>query len=539
MAYKTYLPSAATQREPESANQVPNNAGGYTFTVTPEQKLLRFLILGTEGGTYYQDEKKHTKDNYESVKALIRSDYGPEVPELVFKVSDENRAPKNEPAILVLAACTVFGSDVTRRAAYAVLPNVCRIPTHLFHFLSYRKAMREGNGKKGALGSRGSRRAVAQWYQVRAPQNLAYTTAKYQQRDGWSNRDVLRLARPHPDQTVHSQVPTWNDVTKCVIGKGDRSQIPVLAAIDECHSDGLPLSRGLELIRQFNLSHEMLPSAVLKLPEVWEAFLESGIGYTALIRNLGRMGSLDLLTQGSNASKRVLELLANTEEMKKKRVHPLAILQAGAIYESGKGIKGDLTWKPNQRIVDGLTDAFYAAFDQVPSTGKRFYLACDVSASMEWGPIAGMPPITPQIGAAVMALLTMKREQASMIYGFSNDLVEVPISPRMRLDAVIQTMAGIPMGGTDCSAPMLHALRDKLAVDTFVVYTDNETWAGSIHPHIALEQYRQKMGLNAKLIVCGMTATEFTIADPADFGMLDVVGFDSNTPQAISEFAMM
>ena len=34
------------------------------------------------------------------------------------------------------------------------------------------------------------------------------------------------------------------------------------------------------------------------------------------------------------------------------------------------------------------------------------------------------------------------------------------------------------MGGTDCAQPMLYAKRKKLAVDVFIVYTDNETWAG-------------------------------------------------------------
>jgi 60 kDa SS-A/Ro ribonucleoprotein len=530
MAYTTYLPSQATQREPESPAQVPNNAGGYTFTVTPEQRLLRFLILGTEGGTYYQGEKDITKQNYESIKALIRSEFGTSVPQMTAIVSQENRAPKNEPAIMTLAACTVFGDDGVRKLAYSLLPNVCRIPTHLFHFMSYRKAMK---GNNTGLGSRASRRAVAQWYANRTTQNLVYTTAKYQQRDGWSNADLFRIARPKVAET------TWNEAAKCVLSKGDRSQIPLLAAIDEVHTDGLPLSRGLELIKQHNLSHEMLPSGVLKMPEVWEAMLDSGIGYTALIRNLGRMSAIKLLDQGSAAAKRVQTLLSDTAALKKARVHPLAILQAGAIYESGKGIKGDLTWMTNQRIVDALNDAFYAAFDHVPATGKRFYLGVDVSGSMSWGAVAGMAPITPAIGAAVMALLTMRRESGSMVYGFSNKLVEVPISPKQRLDAVIKTMQKIPMGGTDCAAPMVHALKEKIPVDTFVVYTDNETWAGSVHPHVALQQYRQKMGINAKLIVCGMTATEFTIADPSDFNMLDVVGFDSNTPQAISEFALM
>jgi 60 kDa SS-A/Ro ribonucleoprotein len=44
------------------------------------------------------------------------------------------------------------------------------------------------------------------------------------------------------------------------------------------------------------------------------------------------------------------------------------------------------------------------------------------------------------------------------------------------------------------------------------------------------------MGIQAKLVVVAMTSTAFTIAVPDDVGMMDVVGFDANTPSAISEF---
>ena len=47
------------------------------------------------------------------------------------------------------------------------------------------------------------------------------------------------------------------------------------------------------------------------------------------------------------------------------------------------------------------------------------------------------------------------------------------------------------------------------------------------------------MGINAKLIVCGMTATNFTIADPLDSRMLDVVGADTNLPDIVREFAKL
>jgi 60 kDa SS-A/Ro ribonucleoprotein len=112
----------------------------------------------------------------------------------------------------------------------------------------------------------------------------------------------------------------------------------------------------------------------------------------------------------------------------------------------------------------------------------------------------------------------------------------LPISKSQRLDTVMKKMAEVPMGGTDCALPMLDALAQKIPVDCFIIYTDNETWAGKIHPSQALNDYRQKMGIDAKLIVCGMTATGFTIADPKDKGMLDIVGFDTAVPSLISQF---
>jgi 60 kDa SS-A/Ro ribonucleoprotein len=69
------------------------------------------------------------------------------------------------------------------------------------------------------------------------------------------------------------------------------------------------------------------------------------------------------------------------------------------------------------------------------------------------------------------------------------------------------------------------------------VYTDSETWAGDIHPRQALVEYRQKLGIGAKLVVIGMVSNEFSIADPNDAGMLDVVGFDTATPAIIADFA--
>ena len=84
---------------------------------------------------------------------------------------------------------------------------------------------------------------------------------------------------------------------------------------------------------------------------------------------------------------------------------------------------------------------------------------------------------------------------------------------------------------------MQWALENRVEVDTFVIYTDSETWHGAIHPAQALAKYRHRTGIAAKLVVVGMVSNGFSIAHPDDAGMLDVVGFDTATPALIADFS--
>jgi 60 kDa SS-A/Ro ribonucleoprotein len=154
-----------------------------------------------------------------------------------------------------------------------------------------------------------------------------------------------------------------------------------------------------------------------------------------------------------------------------------------------------------------------------------------------------------------MALITAASEPSHEVVGFfageggadfpagtrfassRSGLTPLALSPRQRLDDAIRTVSGLPFGGTDCALPMLYALEREREIDTFVIYTDSETWAGDIHPAQALRKYREQSGISASLVVVGMVSNGFSIADPQDPGMLDVVGFDTATPQLISDFA--
>ena len=83
---------------------------------------------------------------------------------------------------------------------------------------------------------------------------------------------------------------------------------------------------------------------------------------------------------------------------------------------------------------------------------------------------------------------------------------------------------------------MIWAQQNNANISGFIVYTDSETWRGNVHPSQALQDYRKQRVADAKLVVVGMTSNGFTIADPNDRGMLDIVGFDAATPSVLSDF---
>jgi 60 kDa SS-A/Ro ribonucleoprotein len=120
--------------------------------------------------------------------------------------------------------------------------------------------------------------------------------------------------------------------------------------------------------------------------------------------------------------------------------------------------------------------------------------------------------------------------------GNPENLSVLDLSPRQRLNDVVRQVSGLPFGGTDCALPMLWADANKRDFDVIEVYTDSETWAGGIHPSQALVEYRQTRGLDTKLVVYGMVSNGFSIADPNDPGMLDVVGFDTAVPNLVAAF---
>lgn len=552
------------QSEKASPNQVANSAGGYSFEVTIWQKLTRFLVLGVAGGSYYNSEKKMAKGFQDTLDACLKEDPVQTI-DTIVELSTENRVINNDTAIFAIAwvtASKTLNQD-QKTYAYKAVNKICRIPTHYFHFMNYSNDLR-GVGM-------GLRKAIQRYYLNTPIDKLAMHIIKYKQRDGWSHKDLLRLAHPPALEDDARRDSLLRYAANAAPGprslkrirgeweytheyEGSNKIHPQVVAHEEAMTLD-PSKKGdrgrlVNLIQDHRLTHEMIPTKGKNYPEVWEA-LAQDMPLGALLRNLGNLGRVGLLKPLSSFNKVIIEKLSDSESVKRSRLHPFQVLVASKAYSIGRRLKGgrgglwnypdeynsgSLEWAPVATIKETLDDLFYVTFGNIEPTGQRILLGVDVSGSMDCS-ISGQPLVSCREGAALMAMVTARVEDEYHVMAFANTFRNLNITAKDTLEGVVNKMDSLPFGGTDCGLPFKYAQRMNLEVDAFGVYTDSETWAGRDgHPHQLLSRYRKSSGIPAKSFVVAMVANNFTIADPNDGGMIDFVGFDPNTPRMISDF---
>ncbi|KAI1714453.1 TROVE domain-containing protein [Ditylenchus destructor] len=591
-------------------DQVQNKAGGYVFEVDDRMLVRRFLILGTTTATYYTTEKEATKECLDQLIKIIEHGKGAMVLEEIVNISAAGTAPKQTPLFYVLALCARYeikdrvkllqdgqgGPDKSmqvdkdlenlmnayklalQRTAFLAVNKVCNIPTHLFTFIKYAEKFSTDYSKTTGWG-RGMRKAITEWYMSRSPEQLAMHITKYKNREGYTHRDVLRLAHPQASQNkndtedtlIYDQIfhfactgsfdedkrvmPTTEDISekrkrcdyalteKMIENEANSKAIELLKAADrvskltDSEEDAKTCAQH---IRQYGLVREHIPTNLLNSVPVWQALLEK-MPMTALIRNLSKLSSLGLIDGKNPENKKYVDMVVNkvTDEalLHKAKIHPISVLLASSVYTAGHGMKGSLKWEVNPEIKAALDSAFILAFKNVEPTGRRYLLAYDVSGSMSQHISGGM--LSCREASTAMGAVFLRTEPKVECMAFETGFVPLPFTKEMSINEMVEYTAGLAFGGTDCSQPMLWAAKENKEFDVFMVFTDNETWAGDIQPFEALQRYRTKMNIpDAKLVVFGMSATQFTIADPTDPGMLDVVGLDSSVPELVRNFVL-
>jgi 60 kDa SS-A/Ro ribonucleoprotein len=545
--YSNYASSSTPQTQPIAGREtamLTNNAGGYGFVLDDWERLHRFLILGSEGGHYYTSEQKLTAENAAAVLRCIAAD-GMRVVREAATVNINNLAPKVDSQLFVLALALRYGDRETKRFAQGALPDMLRIGTHVLHFAAMLNSL-------GGW-SRVKRRVIARWFEDRTAGSLAFQALKYANRDGWSMRDLLRLAHPGSPTPQHAAVYRW------ICGHSEPEDKDLLPPAVQAHTTmqvmtDTPVEKALYGIRA-NLPREVLPTEALADASVWHALLPQ-MPIHALLRNLGNLSAHGTLRNGAPEVATVAAMLTDRKTLREARVHPFAILLASLVYQRGRGVRGSNSWPVIPGVVAALETAYDMAFETVTPTNRRLLIAVDISASMD-SPCIGTP-IMASTAAAAMAITLARAEPNAVVVRFDTRVQDVvPITPRSGISS-LENSSG---SGTDLGATVRWALgeadddvlwwqrvRAKVGIapplqvrpvavfDAIILLTDNETWAGRAHLSELLRRYRSTVSPGVKLAVCAMTASHASVVDPDDPLSLGCCGLDANLPGLIRDF---
>lgn len=357
----------------------------------------------------------------------------------------------------------------------------------------------------------------------------------------WTHRDLLRLSHAKPDAVL----------AQFALGKELEGEAPDLIKGYVAVSNSKTVKEVLSVLKDYPaLPWETIPTEFHKDAEVWKALFRNGsLRGAALLRNVTRLAKLDAFTDLDFAADYAQEL-SDADAVKRSRLHPINYLNASVVYADGQlarnsyySMSRNKTWTTESMIADALDAGFYTAFGNITPANKRNLVAVDVSGSMS-SPANGLELSCAQVAGA-MAMILARTEPKSLVRGFTSngrnwsgaELTDLGVTKNDRLSQVMKKVSNLNFGSTDCSLPMEWARENKVAIDTFSVITDNETYAGKVHPFQALKNYRKAMGIDARLAVFGVSATDFSIADPSDPGMMDFVGFDSAAPNVFTDFS--
>ena len=652
-------------------DQVLNCSGGYVWKLTPIEHVNRYLVLGgaKDMGNYYMQAEQVSHECALSVLQMIRSPDASQfvqLCDLLKAVSVGGRAPKQEPVLLSVAAAIVFAKNPQEKGIAFETAKACiRIPTHMFMLAGFVRDLSQAKMEnKGKGWGTGFRRTMAHYYLSHTGRELAYHMTKYQNREGWTHADMIRMLHINPATLVDdgarlmfdyvmmkyarkSKIPSEKMVaelaskqvvispnpfkpltkaefleklnaistppiptcattavatvaaqkpfaqggsstsakvagfisalTSCVPSskpkpvvaapeKKDNDDDDVVVISDEHEPDTstkkTPMSQlqqvahflkhlhalheagerkdvllACSLIRSGRLVREHVPTTLFGSKEIWLTLLET-MPLEALLRNLGKLTQIGVV---ADKYKEIEARFSNQEEILKARIHPIKVLVASKIYKNGCGDMGSLTWTPNIYITVALTQLFKLSYGTITPTGQRIMLGIDVSGSMS-SAVLGSKVLTCRDASIAMALIYLETETNVSAVAFSKTLTDLIAPSRnqlrrgMTLDQALAATSGMSFSATDCVLPIQHAIKNNILIDTFIILTDNETYAPNEHPQSALVRYSELTGIQAKLIVIGMTGNCFTIADPSDRNTLNLAGFDTSTPEIASMF---
>ena len=558
----------------------------FTHTISLKDYITRILILGSKNNKYSSNSKGVDECAKKYIQEQIEAGNGNQILEVLREIYIAGRAPKQDSTFMIHALLCKASEVVLRKSALEFIKEY-RTISQIYSWKNFHSKTPNSDGTQTKGFGRAVKRALSDWILAKTPEQLRYQITKYMSRGEWGIKDLLKCIHTKtgsgddrvfkdkdgtdkPIKTKNNGPATETDLVLRFIVDGSDKMVELatkhtllesptykyLKAIDCCKNmteleNPKKLEFLLKTIRHFRLTREQVPTAGLAMTPVQLALLTNEehtkvtMPMTALLRNLANLTRLGVFDD-AHVLELVVNHLKNAEVIAKSRVHPVHVLTAWFTYRKGHGKMSKHSWTPNEAIVKVLQEMFYLSFKNVRPTGKRLCFLIDCSGSMGCDSLC--EGVTNAEAAALLAMVFARAEAntdkpvSHSFYLFTSGrgnegLMDVSdlIHAKATFDNVLTAVQRSDWATTDISKGIVQATKFRRLYDGFVVLTDNDVNSG-IKPSIALQQYRKALGVQAKLAVVATQASDISIADPEDKGMMDFCGFDSHGPKILQEF---
>jgi 60 kDa SS-A/Ro ribonucleoprotein len=270
--------------------------------------------------------------------------------------------------------------------------------------------------------------------------------------------DIVKMVHPRPAGEAREALYGW------LIGRSHKAEaLPALVREFEAFKVG-------QTAKVPDVPFQMLTALPLDTT-AWKAIaLDASWQTTRMnLNTFARHG----VFENNELVHKIANRLRNPAAVRRARCFPYQLLTA---YQStGKEVP--------EKLRNALQDAMETATENVPSIKGRVVVCPDVSGSMR-SPVtgfrAGATTATRciEVAALVTACIVRKNAEATVI-PFSDHVVKCRLNPRDSVMTNARTLASLPSGGTDCSAPLRKLNEQRAEAELVILVSDNMSWMNS------------------------------------------------------------
>jgi 60 kDa SS-A/Ro ribonucleoprotein len=484
-----------------------NLAGGAAYALSDKETLAKLALTSCFNDAYYASGEMQAKNIIELANKV----------EVTFlaKLAVYARTHgymKDAPALL-LAVLSKRDAPLYRAAFPLVCNNGKVLRGHV-------QILRSGAVGRKSLGS-APKAMIQQWFQERSP----WTIFRNSTGNTPTMRDVLKMVHLKP------ATPEKEAILGYIIGK--KLTDAQLAALP--HDVGVYEAFKREPAEDLpKVPFEFLTSLPLT-PEQWRQ-LALNMSWQQLRQSLNMLAKNKVFTDNA-VTEKLAATLRDPERIASSNVFPYQLLMAFIMTQGNDAIPRAINF--------ALQDALEECTKHVPMfPGKSVAVGVDVSGSMR-SPITGArASATSRVQcvqvAGLIASTILRNNDQSVVLPFHEKVEDnTVLNPRDSIMTNAVKLAGLPSGGTACSAPVAWLNARSKKADVMFIISDNESWAdytngsghvrssiwmpqtfggslGSTRPTGLQAEWLQmkRRHPTAKLILCDLQPNQYSQAKP-------------------------